>query len=313
MPLLSTADVMQDRWSTIEIVGTQKTGKTYSLYSMMKHLDHSPQVNKTLDLFDLDGDGAEALLTALEKNGKMPWARRPEEGGRLRLWRYNTRGRHMKEGPAPTREMDPFIDFIRDLNTLVNMLDQQGEWKDPKLAPGCVVIDPCTSYCEMCWDYILQKRGKELGGSKEQGAITEDGKMMKYVEPTDWTALQEKTVDMVKSLKSLPCHRIVTFHEELIQEIVSGTISMEKGVPAIQPMKTGNIVNLPLLSGKLQSSIGKNFSIILYTRYQPSQTRSESYKWLTVPSEHERVKTVGARNKTDLPQWMVQDFCKLLD
>jgi len=313
MPLLATQDVLTNRWSTIEIVGTQKTGKTYSLWTMMRHLDHSDQPNKVLDLFDLDGDGAEALLTALEKHGKMPWARRPEEGGRLRLWRYNVRGRKMQEGPAPTRELDPFIDFIRDLNSLISRVKPNGEWDNSETAPGCVVIDPCTSYTEMCWDYILRKRGKELGGSREQGAITEDGKTLKYVEPTDWTALQEKTVDMIKSVKSMPCHRIVTFHEELIQEMVAGTISMDKSQPSIAPVRTGSIVNLPLLSGKLQSSVGKNFSIILYTRYMPSAKREECYKWLTVPSEQERVKTVGARNKQDLPQYMLQDFCKLLD
>lgn len=313
MPLLTSEQVALERYCTIEIVGTQKTGKTYSLWTMMKHLDHSPQENKVLDLFDLDGDGAEALLTALEKNGKMAWARRPEEGGRLRVWRYNTRGRTMKEGPAPTREMDPFLDFIKDLNSLINMLGPDKKWRNPATAPGCVCIDPCTSYTEMCWDYILQKRGKELGGSREQGAITEDGKALKYVEPTDWTALQEKTIDMIKSVKSLPCHRIVTFHEELIQEIVSGTVSMDKNIPAIQPVKTGTIVNLPLLSGKLQSSVGKNFSIIVYTRYMPAQSRSDCYKWLTVPSDQERVKTAGARNRIDLPQYMLQDYCKLLD
>ena len=313
MPEIATQDLLTDRFCTFEIVGTQKTGKTFSLHTMLKHLEHQTALPKNLYLFDLDGDGAEALLTALEKHSHAPWARRPEDGGRLKVFRYNQRARRMAEGTAPDRQQDPFIDFVRDLNSVVNLVGQDGNWKDPAIAPGCIVIDPCTSFTEMCFDYICRKRGKEVGGSREQGAVSEDGKVLKYIEPMDWVSLQDKTLEMIKVIKSLPCHRIVTFHEELIQEMVAGTLSMDRNVPAIQPKATGQIYNLPLLSGKLQSSIGKNFSVILYTRYYPAATRNDCYQWLTVPSESEHVKTVGARSKTDLQPRIPQDFCKLLD
>ena len=231
-PEMTTAAVLENRHQTIMIVGGYKSGKTFSLVTMMEHLElHNPYGSKNLYLFDMDGDGGESLITALEKRGHKDWIRRPEDGGRLKVFRYLESGKRMLDQTRPTRSIDPFINFVNDLNSVVNLYSPMGvesKWKDPKIAPGCVVVDSCTSYSEMVFDYVLVKRGKELGGSREQGPDTDQSAPKKYVEPGDWVSLQEKVIEMVKTLKSMPCHRVVTFHEELVQEMVAGTIVMDK-------------------------------------------------------------------------------------
>ena len=323
MALLTSRQVLEDRYSTFEIVGKPKTGKTASLVSMMVHLDHIPQPNKILDLFDLDGDGAEALISLVEKRvaeqtlprAALSWLKLPEDGGRLRIYRYiNSERKMLVDDVAPDRQLKPFIDFSNDLNTIVDMKDPHGNWRNPPTAPGCVVLDPCTALSDMIFDYMLRKRNKELGlGSKESGQTVAEGNK-KYVDPQDWTALQQKIVDTIKVLKTFPCHRVVTFHEELVQETVPGNLSMQKGVTATIPERaTGQILNLPLLSGKLQSSIGQHFSIILYSRYRPATKKSDSYIWITVPSESDRISIAGTRHRKELPNQMIQNFCDILD
>jgi len=312
MPEMSTEAILEDRFSTTEIVGTQKTGKTRSLITLLKHLEHQDILPKNLYLFDLDGDGAESLLKGLEEMGKTSWVRRPEDGGRLRIYRYNTTQRKLLDAARPTREQEPWMNFVVDLNSIFQRLDPRNKWRDPKTAPGAIALDPCTSLSEMIWDYILRSRGKELGGSRDN-PLTESGIKFGWVEPTDWTSLQEKIIDVIKTLKSFPCHRVVTFHEEVVQEMIPGTISTDRNVAAIPARATGGIYALPLLSGKLQSSIGKFFSIIVYSRYiNRGNDLNASYIWHTRPSENERIKMAGSRSK-QLEAVIPQDFCKLLD
>jgi hypothetical protein len=318
MPEVPSASLLENRYQSIMIVGGYKTGKTYSLVTLMEHLDlHNPYGSKNLYLFDMDGDGGESLISALEKRGHRDWIKRPEDGGRLKVFRYIERNRTMLAQARPARSMDPFMNFCNDLNSVVNMyetINNETRWKDPKIGPGAICVDSTTSYSEMVFDYVLVKRGKELGGSREQGPDTDIDAPKKYVEPGDWVSLQEKVVDMVKTLKAMPCHRIVTFHEELVQEIIAGTLTMEKGKPnPVDPKGTGKIFSLPLLSGKLQSSIGKNFSTILYTRYRAHSDLSKAYVWRVRPSEMEHIAGAGSRSKQDLPDEISQNFCTLLD
>lgn len=314
MPEMTSQALLENRFHSIMIVGTYKTGKTYSLVTMLEHLDkHSGAGPKNLYLFDLDGDGGESLITALERKGHRDWAKRPEDGGRLRVFRYREPNRLMLDQPRPSRSMDPFMNFVNDLNSVVNR-HKDSKWLDPSTAPGCVVLDPCTSLSEMTFDYILVKRGKELGGSREQGPDTDPNAPKKYVEPGDWVTLQEKILDAIKTLKSMPCHCIVTFHEELTQEMIAGTMNLEKGKTNPVDVKgTGRLFNLPSLSGKLQSTIGKNFSDVIYTRYQAHSDPTKAYKWRVRPSESERIGAAGSRFKQDLPDVMEQNFCLILD
>ncbi len=314
MPEVTTESLLENRYQSIMIVGGYKTGKTYSLVTLLEHLDkHNPYGSKNLYMFDMDGDGSESLITALEKRGHRDWAKRPEDGGRLKVFRYIEHDRHMLPQTRPSRSMDPFMNFVNDINTVVNMY-KGSQWLDPKIAPGALVVDSTTSFSEITFDYVLVKRGKELGGSREQGMDTDPDAPRKYVEPGDWVSLQEKVLDMVKTIKAMPCHRIVTFHEELIQEMVPGTLNMEKGKSnPVDPKGTGRIFNMPLLSGKLQSSIGKNFSSILYTRYVAHSDPAKAYVWRVRPSESEHIAGAGSRSKQDLPDQIPQNFCTLLD
>jgi len=78
----------------------------------------------------------------------------------------------MLEQTRPARSIDPFANFVNDITTVVNRY-KGDKWVDPQTAPGAIVVDSATSYSEMVFDYVLVKRGKELGGSREQGADTD--------------------------------------------------------------------------------------------------------------------------------------------
>jgi len=63
MPEVTSETLLENRFQSIMIVGGYKTGKTYSLVTLMEHLDlHNPYGSKNLYLFDMDGDGAESLI-----------------------------------------------------------------------------------------------------------------------------------------------------------------------------------------------------------------------------------------------------------
>jgi hypothetical protein len=300
MPIIPIEQLTSPSWCSIANIGPPKSGKTACIGSLYAVLLKRGGPRK-IAIFDLDEDGAEPLIR-LSRTGRYYPTEKPfshevwlED---LIVHRYKRpMGERISDTLDTNRSYDELMDFIHESNSYQDWYGG-GSWLDVEHSLGAIVVDSMTALQEMLWDWLLKKRHRSVAGVGG-----------KWVEIQDWQILQEKVLESVKVIKSLPCYTIFNFHENLLMEEVrsNANISGEGGSEEKAVRTTGEYYYLPWTLGqKLSYRIGKEFSVIVYSRSQYGQ-----YTWITRPIAH--IKSAGSRGRDDLPESVEQDYGKVFD
>lgn len=292
MAEISVSDYTTKAWASICNIGPIKAGKTSSIITMHDYLcEQPPEMPRTIALFDLDEDGAYPVIEDAKRRG---WT------NQLRIFRYREPGRRIENSVYPTRSSEEWIQLTNDLNAFDNLIDYNTKWWSTEAlesgqAPGCIVLDGASGLEEMTWDYILRTRNKEIASGK--GAS---------VEYDEWRLLQEKFQEIIRTVKSWPCHFVLNFHEQFAQETAPPPAGSPKDV---RPVLTGKAWYQPMIYGRLAGKVGKMFSVVMHSR-----SSNGRYEWIIQPTDEERIKGAGTRFKrgSDLASTIDQDYRILL-
>ncbi len=275
-PLVPSDQLAGPTYGSIGIAGAPKTGKTYSLRTLRLFL-LKKKLCPRIAIFDLDDDGADTLISLANVEG---W-NTPEY---LEVYRYNEKGRPIKQGQDAERSQIPTETFISDAAKLYDRLDPKtGKWL-PGQELGAVVVDSMTALNERWVEFV------GAVGHKTTGDFTW----------TEWRRTRDKILETVKSFKGLPCYSVFMFHEVLIQEEVPGPD------PKAPAKTTGNMLWVPKIQGDLNVTIQKEFSVFVHSKVEGG----DKYKWITQPTD--RIRAIGSRNKTSMPKEVTQDFENIL-
>jgi len=299
------------------VVGPYKSGKTQSLASLywwyrnrvrsgIKLPDGSPtEVPTQLWHFDLDRDGSVPLVRIAQygtANGVTPSI----PGGwlsDLRVYKYRVKGDFGKIGEtdAPKRTTAIFDQFITDFNSLYDLLDPRtGYWRDPKSAPGIIVIDGATRLEEIITDFIAATRNRELNSAD----ASERARF------ADWGAIKDKEVEIVESAINLPAHFVYCVHDELREkQVQAAPLITQDGKEIPKTIGTGDIFVMPALTGQLRDTMGAKFTAVLWSRNEGS-----SYYWMIQPQQEgaAKIRGAGTRTKDGLGGRIPQDFRLIL-
>lgn len=259
------------------LIGAPKEGKTQSVDTFHDWLVESKAISQSVYMYDFD-NGAESLIRKAREKG---WIRQ------LRVFRYSRKGGEKIIGTAePTRSIDEFNDFLKEFNTLYDLVDHRtNKWKDPTTAPGLVVIDSISAIRRIITDFILKMRGKEITGEKGSGVTFTEQDLFKL-----------KMMAVIDAAQGLPCHSIFTAHVEIRQEM------SRSGAIGADPTPTGNSYVVPIIFGDLRWNLTSLFDGVLYTK--------PNWQWQTKPDA--RIKGAGVRTTENLPIVIPQDFRLIL-
>lgn len=210
---------------TILIIGPPITGKTYSLWTLVRWLKQNNL--GPLHLHDLD-DKCESLVLKCQKEGLLD---------HLLVYRYIMPDKVTKEPARQPGNRDLWLSFEREFNIYHDNLDpRSGKWKESyKEAPGAIILDSLSKYDEMTLEYVVAVSGHDIGA---QGTDARN----------DFGASIKKVQETVKSLKSLPCITGWMAHESIMQDA--------QGKVTILPNVTGK---------KFPSQLAKEFNIVLFS------------------------------------------------
>jgi hypothetical protein len=103
-----------------------------------------------------------------------------------------------------------------------------------------------------------------------------------------------KIMEVIRSMKALPCHTILIAHEQYDKDELSGEIRMT-----------------PNVFGKLAAVIASEFNLVLYAKTQPDGKGGLRYVWQTQPAGF--VKSAGSTYVTGLPPIVDQDFSLVIN
>lgn len=271
------------------IVGPYKTGKTMSLTTLHK-LRSKPWVKGSkLYIYDFD-EGCQPLLTEARKGGWLD---------EVVPFRYGLRAK-IDQGTGVATSKDPIIDFITDINSLYNHLTPSNDWTDDFLseAPYAMCFDSLTAFQDEVQNFILAANNK-IRDSEMSG---DTGTMYRKV--------REKIVEVIRSVRSLPCFSVWCAHEQVVAETIKQPWT-PKGSPQLAPRLTGEIKALPVVPGRLASTIGGEFGGVFYSRVKPDTSTAAKYIWVTRTSEN--IPGAGTRLKKGLPLEIPQDFSMVIE
>lgn len=274
MPLIPSDQLSGPSYGSIGIAGAPKTGKTFSLRTLHAYLLKRGLCPR-IALFDLDDDGADTIIAVANKES---WIQD------LEVYRYNEKGRAIKQGADADRSAIPTEGFISDAAKLYDRLDPQtGLWL-PGKELGAVCVDSMTALNERWVEFV------GAVGHKTTGDFT-------WVE---WRKTRDKILETIKSFKGLPCYSVFMFHEVLIQEEVPDPN------PKLPAKGTGNMLWVPKIQGDLNTTVQKEFSVFVHSKVEGGN----QYKWITQPTD--RIRAIGSRNKVSMPKEVPQDFENIL-
>lgn len=264
-------DITSLLYTNFLIVGPPKTGKTQSCATLHK-LRKRPWVKgTTLHVHDFD-NGCQPIIRRATREG---WA------NELRIFRYPrplTEAKFKNTGTPDDatvrRSKENYLDFITYVN---NIYDNPGDLN----APYAIVVDSLTVLSDHILGYVLALRGKDLGRPGVDGR-------------QEYGLQMGKIVETIRSLRELPCFTIVLAHEQNEMETVGGTDPKN-------PMPTGRVYTLPLVTGKLAFSLGEEFGGVFHTAVENGK-----YQWIASPTAN--IRSAGTRLKEGLPARIDQDF-----
>ena len=220
---------------TILLYGPPFTGKTYSLWTLVKYLKKKGL--GPLHLHDLDGK-VESLVRKCEKEGLLD---------HLVVIRQTLPDRVTADARRQAASKDLWLMFEKDFNVYHDNMDARtGGWKESYKAeaPGAIIIDSLTAYNDIVLEYVIAMVGHDIGAPGTD-ARNDFGKAM------------EKMKETVKSLKSLPCITGWIAHETLQQDAV------------------GNITLFPNITGNLRGQLAKLFNCVLYSTTESKGDKTE--------------------------------------
>ena len=302
MPIL-TPNETRNLPISIALVGMPFTGKTESIATLHTYYKRHNLPSK-IHIIDYDKK-CDSLLRR---------ARLDKWEDDLFIHRlFTPRGDLMSEKEIPNRSRVHAEMMIQELNSFNQFLTPDGTKWQPGQEIGAMVHDSYTEIIDNLWDGILANRGKEVGGSVAGALNRPDrrrGDEGEDIEFTEWRLLREKVIEYIKVAKSFPCDQVFTFHEEVILEEIRGqTPGADRKVPVVS---TGRRLRIPIGgTRKLSASIGKYFSIMLYTYIDDTKQGPERYRWLTRPTRE--IPAAGTVLRADLKDEVVQDFANVLD
>ena len=203
---------------------------------------------------------------------------------------------------SPRRSSQIFDQLCGEFNSLWDMLDPKtGYWKEPVSAPAIIAIDGATRLEEIITDFIASVRSRELNS-------VDAGERARFA---DWGAIKDKEVEFIDSAINLPCHFVYCVHDELREEQVqaSPTINPNTGAETPRTIGTGRLLIVPALVGQLRDTMGGKFTAVLWTRCE-----NNKYYWLIAPQQEgaAQVRGAGTRTKDGLPAKIDQDFRLIL-
>lgn len=235
MPIYQSTDLIQltKQRKAILVFGPPITGKTYSLWTLVKWLkEHN--MGK-LHLFDMDHK-CESLVRKLDKEKLLEY---------LVVYQYSPTDK-VGSGATQPGSKDLFVGWQTDFNKYWDQVDPStGAWKTSyKDAPGAIFIDSLTRFQEVVMEYIIATLGRPLG-SPNTDARADYGKQM------------SKVMETVQSLKSLPCITGWLAHDQIERDEIIGKI-------VVLPNVTGK---------KLPSMLAKEFNCVLYSVVQQADNK----------------------------------------
>lgn len=277
MPIYSGKDLLDlvKVQKSVLVYGPPITGKTYSLWTLVRYLKQ--QNLGKLHLFDFDGK-CESLVKKLEKEGLLD---------RLLVYKYTEPDKVQTEARNVSYSKDRFLAFQKDFNTYWDNVDPKtGSWKESyKEAcsdfPGAIFGDSLTKYQDIVKEYVVAMLGRDIG-SAGTDARADYGKIM------------EKLKETIQSFKSLPCISGWLAHDSTERDELIGKI-------IVQPNVIGK---------KLPSELAREFNCVLYSCTQPGASGAKAeFKWQVSPGNW--VISAGITSRDDLPQFVNQDYGEL--
>ena len=273
------------------VVGPPKTGKTQSTTTLRK-LKSRPWVQgKKLYYYDFD-EGMQPVIRIAVRD---KWA------DEIVPFRYaQVGGDRISRDAIPQRSPERFTDFLSDINRLYDHVTSDGKrWKDDFIdqAPYAIVVDSLTVIQFDILNFTLSLRHKELGDEKVHGGAEYGFQMGKIVET-------------IRSIKKLPCFSVWLAHEQTKMGTVKMPTPPPRGNP-INPVTTGIISKLPVVTGTLAETIGGEFGAVLFTKIEPVTSTTAKYLWETRPNGE--IRSAGSRLKENLDALIPQDFNLVVD
>jgi hypothetical protein len=293
---LAEVNLDHPQFESILIIGNGGAGKTSSLASIHKVLRTKGLPTKII-FFDFDDDGALPFIRMAREGRELftdkpgtvePWTKD------IQLFRYPIKRRKLSAdatNPAPPRDANLAIDFMREFNQIDTWIDQRtGLWM-PGKEVGAIILDPLTGISDIYEDYVWQLRKKEIGATDPKLAVTW----------TEWNLLGENIRNVYMTAKGFPCYVLCTGHLDQREEEVRGP-QARHGTDN-EPIVTGKWFYVPMLTKSLAMRISKDFSATLRA--------TEDYKWVTRNDDH--TKGVRTRGKDGLPSQIAQDLTLVLN
>lgn len=252
---------------SIMAFGPPFTGKTYSLWTLVAYLKENNL--GPLHHFDLDLK-CESLVKQCQKNNLLD---------HLIIHRLGVSDSLTTGVGRFEKDKEPFLDFQKQLNAIHQLKDfTTGKWKPNSAAPGAVVVDSLSTYCDIAMSFILGSLGHELNAPNSDAR-------------DDYGRAMSKIMETVLSVKSLPCITGWIAHAELMQSGLDG-----------------KIVRLPVVTGKkLSPKLAKEFNCVLYSLPPVKENNKEVYKWQVHGGEN-GVESAGVAGRDDLPTYIPQDY-----
>jgi len=272
------------KYTNFLIIGPTKNGKTFSCGTLHKLRGRSWVKGKKLHIHDFD-DGCQPIIDMAERERWID---------EVVPFRYSAGGKISTDENVNTTK-EPALEFLRNINSLYDHLTPQNEWKEDFIndAPYAIVVDSLTSLQDSIQSFLLALSGK----MKDNELSGEVGTMFRKQ--------KEKVIEIVRSIRALPCYSVFCAHVQLSAETVKQPWT-PKGVAPLAPKLTGQIRALPVVTGQLASTIGGEFGGVLYTKTTQLTSTSSKYEWITQATGD--IPGAGTRLKTNLPLFIPQDF-----
>ena len=160
-----------------------------------------------------------------------------------------------------------------------------------KIIPLAIAVDSITTLQDNIFDYIMSSKGVDDLTAKGQHV---DGRQIYGLQ-------MGKLVEVVRSIKVLPCWSIFNAHEKKV------TSKQMVGNDVIESLEWLE----PRVTGQLSGDFAKEFSVSVYSKTTGAAS-SVKYKWVTKPAASDHLKGIGSRFTADLPVEIDQDYALIL-
>lgn len=248
--------------------GPSGNGKTRSLITLLR-LGIKP-----IWINDFD-EGAEPFLRLAVKEPNI----HPDD---VRIFTYHVQSRRLDQNlkaSGTQADKDEYMKFCDDINKLFNHVDYATDnWKpgllEERKVPAAIVIDSASALQDLLISAAF------FDENAYTGKAGTDARMY-------FGRAMRKTVEIVRSLKSLPCITIWNAHEDLYKIEASGEMRIDPG-----------------FTGKLAREIAADFDVVMY-----SQKKTDKYTWLLTPDGW--IRSAKTRFSEGLKE-VEQDYAKIL-